>query len=201
MDSGAYSQSSKIVGQFGTIKLGDKLLSTNSSGNLLLDNVEINGNGGSSTAGSFETLFVNSEATLGSLTIGTIEGAAASIDINGNIDSRSITFTNMFPQLGEVTQTTSISTPVSAITQFGNIITVSASLATQGSAQIMVNHPYVYSGSRVITSITKYTGVGIPHVHIADVEASKFYIILSNVSTVDQLNATVEIGFIILGWD
>lgn len=198
MDSSTYSQSSKIVGQFAKIKLADKILSTNSSGNLTLDNLEING-GVSSTAGSFETLYVNGGATVGQLSVGTEEGIAASINWSGDIDSRSIRFLYMYAPLGTVTQTTSIITPVSGATQFGNIITVSTTLVTQGSVQFTVNNPYVGEGIRVISSITKYNGLGIPHVHVSDIRSSEFDIVLSNVSTVDSLNSVVEIGYIVLG--
>lgn len=226
------AQSRKAIKDYSAVFLDGLRLDTNSAGNLTLGGVEIGGGGGnvgdhlevqtatignlvvpidtegndsyinSSGLASFTHLYSGYSSTVGSLTVGTVEGTVASINENGNLNCSSITFNSFLPNLYYGTQGSSITTPITSSNQFGSVLTVSSNLATQGSVSIPVTNPYVYTGlSKIITNIVSYNGTGMPSVYVSDVQSSQFTLKLQNHSLTEPLNGRVEVGYMILGLD
>ena len=151
------------------------------------------------TGSSLGNLFVNEGVTAGSLTIGTVEGIATSIDSNGSITCTNIIPGVFSPALTRATQGESITTGVtSSNNQFGSILTVSTTLATQGSAAFSVQNAFISPDTRVISNIVGYNGTGLPSVYVSSAGMGQFTVTLQNNSTTDALNGTVEIGFMAL---
>ena len=152
------------------------------------------------TGSSFANLFVEGATTSGSLTIGTIEGIAASISDTGVITCSQIIPGLFVPQLSRATQGTSITTDIAGnYSQFGSIVTVSTNLATQASAAFSVQNAFINPNTRVISNIINYNGTGLPSVYVSSATTGVFTMTLQNNSISDPLNGTVEIGYIALG--
>jgi len=151
------------------------------------------------TGSSFGNLHVSDGITAGSLSVGSYEGVAASISDVGAITCTSLSSTYFIPPLQRGTQGTSIMTNIQVAGQFGSVLTVPASLATQGSTSFFVQNGLITPETRVIANIVNYNGTGLPSVYVSNATSGFFRVTLQNNSIIDPLNSTIEIGFIALG--
>ena len=99
---------------------------------------------------------------------------------------------------GAVTQLTSITSGVSLLTQAGVITTVSATLATQGSASFTVTNPVVSASTVVLANMSRYTGTGLPLVSVTNTTTGSFTLTVNNLHTTSALNAPIKISTLIL---
>lgn len=170
------------------------LLHTNSTGNLLLNSNIIGSNGGN----SFDTIYVDGSATIGNLAIGTIEGTAITLSDNGTVNASNINFRTFTPITTYSTQGTSLTTTIPYSTSyFGSILTVDATISSQSKQTFTVNNYYVDTNSKIMTSIVKYSGTGLPSVYVSNIGFNVYDITLVNNSTTESLNEPVEIGFML----
>ena len=152
-----------------------------------------------STGSSFGNFYVDGDITAGSLTIGTVEGIAASISDGGVVTCINIAPLRFSPPVVKSTQGTSISTGVNGFYgQFGSVLTVPATLSTQGSVSFTVQNPFVSTNAIILSSIVNYNGTGLPSVYASNPTVGEFTVTLQNNSITDPLNSAVEIGFMIL---
>lgn len=152
-----------------------------------------------STGSSLGNLLVDQGVTAGSLTIGTVEGISASISDSGWVTCSNIIPGLFSPSLTKSTQGTSITTGIDGYySQFGSVLTVSATLPTQGSASFSVQNSFVSTNAVIMSSIVNYNGTGLPSVYVSNPIVGQFTVTLQNNSITDPLNGAVEIGFMIL---
>lgn len=97
-----------------------------------------------------------------------------------------------------VTQITNISTAVSVNASAGVITTVSSTLAANTNATFTVNNNKVDADSVVLANICNYSGTGYPVLHVHDIQAGSFKIVLRNVSDAAAFNAVLKINFSVL---
>lgn len=152
-----------------------------------------------STGSSFGNLYVDGDITAGSLSIGTVEGVSASISENGWVTCSNIIPGLFSPSITKSTQGTSITTGINGFySQFGSLLTVPATLATQGSVSFTVQNSFVTTNAVILSSIVNYSGTGLPSVYASNPTVGGFTVTLQNNSITDPLNGAVEIGFMIL---
>jgi len=153
-----------------------------------------------STGSSFGNLLVDGITTTGSLAVGTIEGISASISESGIVTCTNIIPGLFSPTLSFATQGTSITSGIIGdYGQFGSILTVSTTLATQASASFSIENAFITPNTRVISNIVNYNGTGLPSVYVSGATSGLFTMTLQNSSISDELNGAIEIGFIALG--
>jgi hypothetical protein len=99
---------------------------------------------------------------------------------------------------GSVTQLTSITSGVSLLTQSCVITTVSATLATQGSASFAVTSPVVNANTVVLANMSGYTGTGLPLVSVTNATTGSFMLTINNLHATAELNAPIKISTLIL---
>ena len=97
-----------------------------------------------------------------------------------------------------VTQLTNITTAVTINSSAGVITTVSSTLASNSSATFTVNNSKVEADSIVLANVCDYDGTGNPVLHINDVAAGSFKIVLRNVSDSAAFNGVLKINFAVL---
>ena len=199
------SQSRFGIKEFSAILLDGIILDTTELGNLKLGNSEVGSGSGTMgpiglTGSSFSNLYVSDSLTAGSLSIGTVEGITASISDAGLFTCTNIIPGLFSPTLTRATQGDLITTLISGeYSQFGSILTVPATLATQASVAFSVSNAFINTNTRVISNIVNYNGSGLPSVYVSSATGGQFSVTLQNNSISDPLNGTVEIGFIALG--
>lgn len=98
----------------------------------------------------------------------------------------------------QVTQLTSITTPVSVLTQGGNITTVSATLAADATASFNVTNPAVSANTVVLANMSRYTGTGLPLVSVTNTTTGSFTLTVTNIHATVALNAPIKISTLIL---
>jgi len=102
--------------------------------------------------------------------------------------------------LRQVTQTGTITSPVTINSEIGQITTVATTLASGGSATFTVNNSACTPTSSVISDIQAYSGTystnGLPMVNVGNVSAGSFTLTIMNPHGANALNGTLTIGFI-----
>lgn len=101
------------------------------------------------------------------------------------------------------TQITSITTGVNiGSALYGEINTVSSTLAGLGSAQFTVTATLVTAGSYVFTNINNYSGTygtnGFPQILVSNVVGGAFDIVVNNVHALNALAGVIKIKYMIL---
>lgn len=109
-----------------------------------------------------------------------------------------ISTSNLDLLTGAVTQLTSITSGVSLLTQAGVITTVSATLATQGTASFAVTNPVVNANTVVLANMSRYTGTGLPLVRVTNTTTGSFTLTVNNLDATAALNAPIKISTLIL---
>jgi hypothetical protein len=105
-----------------------------------------------------------------------------------------ISTSNLDLLTGAVTQLTSITSGVSLLTQAGLITTVTATLATQGSASFAVTNPVVSASTVVLANMSNYTGTGLPIVRVTNTTTGSFTLTVNNLDATSALNAPIKIS-------
>lgn len=94
------------------------------------------------------------------------------------------------------TQITSVTTPVNIHGTRGIITTFAQTAAAAGEVVFTVNNSSVKAGSLVLASLEYASDrAGYPTLHIADVAAGSFKVILRNAHVADALNGVARIHF------
>jgi hypothetical protein len=96
-----------------------------------------------------------------------------------------------------VTQITSITTPVTLSAHSGIITTVTANTATNGNSTFTANHPSVTADKVVLATIVGYSGNGAPSIRLSTTTGS-FNVIIQNHNDIAALNAPLRISYCIL---
>jgi len=102
-----------------------------------------------------------------------------------------------------VTQTGTISTAVTVNALNGIITTVSSTLVADNVTGFTVNNPNVVTGSKILVSV-EYSDAnapgssGIPVASVTNIVNGSFRLVLSNSSSVDNLNNVVKIHYLII---
>lgn len=100
---------------------------------------------------------------------------------------------------GNITQGTSITTPVVLNRNNGVITTVSSTLAANAKTFFTVTNNVVTTASKILVSVEyDEAATGIPVVGVSDIAAGSFKVVLSNGGSA-ALNNVVKIHFIIIG--
>ena len=100
---------------------------------------------------------------------------------------------------GNVTQGTSITTPVTVNALNGVITTVSATVAANAKSFFTVNNTNVVAGSKILVSVQyDEAATGIPVVGVSDIATGSFKVVLSNAAGVDALNNVVKVHFLVI---
>lgn len=95
-----------------------------------------------------------------------------------------------------VTQATNVSTAVTINGDKGIITTLTQSAAAAGEVVFTVNNSYVKADSLVLATIQyPEASTGYPTMHIADVAAGSFKVIIRNSHAADALNGIAKIHF------
>ena len=119
---------------------------------------------------------------------------SAEVDVRANILEGETLILN--PKQN-VTQTTSITTAVTANGTQGMVTTVTPSIASGSTVYFTVNNNTMLYNTQVnITSIYPSTGTGKPLVQLAGSNANGFTISISNVDTVNPINSPISINFL-----
>lgn len=95
-----------------------------------------------------------------------------------------------------VTQITSITTPVTVTAHNGIITTVSSTLASTLSTSFNVNNSKVTASSKIFVTVN-YAGTGVPIVNISSIINGQFTIKITNGSAV-ALNDVLKISYLII---
>lgn len=98
----------------------------------------------------------------------------------------------------DVVQQTSITTAVSANGDYGEITTVSSTLASNGQTSFILNNSKIVSTSIIQVWISNYDGAGFPMVLPSNPDTGEVEIQLRNVHNSAALNDTIKIGYRII---
>jgi hypothetical protein len=106
-------------------------------------------------------------------------------------------------QTANVTQTGTISTAVTVNALNGIITTVSSTLVADNVTGFTVNNPNVVAGSKILVSVQYDDAIspgssGIPVASVNNIVNGSFRLVLSNSSSVDNLNNVVKIHYLII---
>ena len=97
---------------------------------------------------------------------------------------------------GAVTQGTSVSTAVTSNYASGVIACFTSTAAAGVIASFTLNNSLIVAGSRVVCSVTNYSGTtGIPYVFSNAVTAGSCTISVANAATAAALNGVVSVFF------
>ena len=106
-------------------------------------------------------------------------------------------------QTANVTQTGTITTGVTVDALNGIITTVPSTLISDTVTGFTVTNPNVFAGSKILVSV-QYSDInfpgqsGIPVVGVNNITDGSFKVVLSNSSSVDNLNNVVKIHYLII---
>ena len=121
---------------------------------------------------------------------------------NIDIKVNNITFDSIYMPRTSVTQSTSITTPVSCNAESGRITTFTSTAAADSTTQFAVTNTKVTPTDTILVAVNDYSGTygtnGVPVVHAKNISTGTFGITIQNVHPTNAFDGTFEICFVVI---